>query len=77
MTEGKKRRKCERCGKYDIGHNAATCEKSLQNIVIVIVKRPSGRPKVTDRAKNVENENAHNQTEDCTSADDDKLTFLE
>jgi hypothetical protein len=73
VTEGEKRRKCERCGKYDIGHNAATCEKSQQNIVIV--KGPSGRPKGTDSAKNVENENAHNQTEDCTSTDDTSLHF--
>jgi hypothetical protein len=38
----KKWRKCERCGLYDTGHNAATCERTQQQLENGVVKRPRG-----------------------------------
>jgi hypothetical protein len=40
----KKRRKCGRCGLYDTGHNAATCERAQQQLKNGVVKRPMWRP---------------------------------
>jgi hypothetical protein len=41
----KKWRKCRRCGLYDMGHNAATCERAQQQLENSVVKRPRGRPR--------------------------------
>jgi hypothetical protein len=41
----KKWRKCRRCGMYDMGHNAATCERAQQQLKNSVVKQPRGRPR--------------------------------
>jgi hypothetical protein len=38
----KKQRKCRRCGLYDTGHNAATCERAQQQLENGVIKQPRG-----------------------------------
>jgi hypothetical protein len=45
----KKRRKCERCGLYDTGHNAATYERAQQQLKKGVVNRSRGRPRGSGR----------------------------
>ena len=50
----KKRRKCGRCGLYDTGHNATTCERAQQQLKNGVIKRPRGRPRGSGRGKAID-----------------------
>ena len=59
----KKRRKCSKCGLYDTGHNAATCDKIQQQRGNGVTKRPRGRPRGSGRGKGVDTQRQNATTD--------------
>lgn len=59
----KKSRRCGRCGLYDTGHNAATCERAQQELENVPIKRPRGRPRGSGRGRGIEKNHENATTE--------------